>query len=293
LHNHKEEAIMRFFLSAAAVAAALVLPGCTTCPTTPQSRQLAADWSAQRPARGLAKDMSMDAATCLREALVAELGASQGRVVGYKAGLTNKAVQQRFGHPAPVRGVLFEKMILADGAEVPAKFGARPVFEADLVVEVKDEAINQAKTPAEVLRHVARIHPFIELPDLVVAEGEPLNGPVITAINVGARLGVLGKPIAPDAAPGLLDALAKMMVVMRDQDGKELGKGPGAAILDHPLNAVVWLAEDLARSGGKLRAGDLLSLGSFTPLVPPKPGTAVTATYEGLPGNPTVSVRFK
>lgn len=284
---------MKLALCAAALAVAFTLQGCGTCPATPQSRQLAADWEAKQPARGLSKDMTMEEAICLREALVAELGRSQGRVVGYKAGLTNKAVQQRFGYPAPVRGTLFEKMMLADGAEVPAKFGARPVFEADLVVEVGDEAINQAKTPAEVLRHVSKIYPFIELPDLVVAEGEPLNGPVITAINVGARLGVLGKPIAPDAAPGMVDALAKMMVTMRDQDGKELGKGPGSAILEHPLNAVVWLAEDLAKSGGKLRKGDLLSLGSFTPLVPPRAGTAITVTYDGLPGNPSVSVRFK
>jgi 2-keto-4-pentenoate hydratase len=284
---------MKLALCAAALAAAVVLQGCTTCPPTPQSRQLAADWEAKQPARGLSKDMRMEEAACLRDALVEELGRSQGRIVGYKAGLTNKAVQQRFGYPAPVRGTLFEKMLLADGAEVPAKFGVRPVFEADLVVEVGDEAINQAKTPAEVLRHVSKIHPFIELPDLVVAEGEPLNGPVIVAINVGARLGVLGKPIAPDAAPGMVDALAKMMVTMRDQDGKELGKGPGAAILEHPLNAVVWLAEDLARSGQRLRKGDLLSLGSFTPLVPPKAGTTITVSYDGLPGNPTVSVRFK
>jgi 2-keto-4-pentenoate hydratase len=84
-----------------------------------------------------------------------------------------------------------------------------------------------------------------------------------------------------------------MTVVLRDQDGKELGRAPGAAILGHPLNAVVWLAEDLAKSGGRLRAGDILSLGSFTAPMPPKAGTTVTVTYEGLPGNPSVSVRFK
>ena len=84
-----------------------------------------------------------------------------------------------------------------------------------------------------------------------------------------------------------------MTVVMRDQDGKELGKAPGAAILGHPLNAVVWLAQDVAKSGGRLRAGDILSLGSFTAPNFTKPGTRVTVTYEGLPGNPTVSARFK
>ena len=270
-------------------AAILVLSACATVP--PESRQLAANFNAMQPTSGLAREMSMEEAARIRAGLVEELAASQGKAVGYKAGLTNPAVQKRFGHNSPVRGVLLEKMLLEDGAEVPVKFGAVPVFEADLVVVVKDEGINQAKTPADVMKHVASIRPFIELPDLVTAKEQPITGAVLNAINSGARLGVLGKPIAP--TPDMVDTLGKMMVVMRDQDGKELAKAPGVAILGHPLNAVVWLAQDVARSGGRLRAGDILSLGSFSAPMPPKPGMKVTVTYEGLPGNPTVSVRFK
>jgi 2-keto-4-pentenoate hydratase len=270
-------------------AAVLLLAACASVP--PQSQQLAANFKSMSPTSGLSKDMSMEEAGRIRDGLVAELSASHGKIVGYKAGLTNAAVQKRFGHNSPVRGVLLEKMLLDDGAEVPAKFGAVPIFEADLVVVVRDEGINQAKAPADVLKHLASIRPFIELPDLVTAKEQPITGAVLTAINSGARLGVLGKPIAP--TPEMAETLAKMTVVMRDQDGKELGKAPGTAILGHPLNAVVWLAQDLAKSGDKLRAGDILSLGSFTAPNFTKPGTKVTVTYEGLPGNPTVSVRFK
>lgn len=284
---------MRHLFLASLLASTFAFSAHAACPSAEQVAVLAADWAQLKPARGLSKDMPMDDAFCMRDMLVKELGKSQGKVVGYKAGLTNKAVQERFGYPQPVRGTLFEKMLLQDGAEVAAKFGSRPVFEADMVVEVKDEGINQATTPLEVLQHLSKIYPFIELPDLVVAEGEPLNGVVITAINVGARLGVLGKPFAAAATPETVSALAQMKVVMRDQDGKELAKGSGAGILDQPLNAVIWLAQDLAKAGLKLRAGDLLSLGSFSPLLPPKAGTRVTVSYEGLPGNPSVSVGFK
>lgn len=273
----------------ASFATVLVLTACASVP--PQSRQLADNFKAMQPTSGLSKEMTMEEASRIRDGLVAELSASQGKVVGYKAGLTNPAVQKRFGTTSPVRGVLLEKMLLDDGAEVPVKFGAIPFFEADLVVVVKDEGINQAKTPADVMKHLASIRPFIELPDLVTAKDQPLTAAVITSFNVGARLGVLGKPIAP--APEMVEALGKMTVVMRDQDGKELARVPGAAILGHPLNAVVWLADDLAKSGGKLRAGDILSLGSFTPPNFQKAGMAITVTYEGLPGNPNVSVRFK
>jgi 2-keto-4-pentenoate hydratase len=58
--------------------------------------------------------------------------------VGYKAALTNPAVQKRFGYDQPLRGTLYAKMILPAGAKVPAAYGARPVYEADLVAVVGD-----------------------------------------------------------------------------------------------------------------------------------------------------------
>jgi 2-keto-4-pentenoate hydratase len=135
--------------------------------------------------------------------------------------------------------------------------------------------------------------PFIELPDLVVAEGEKLSASLIVSLNVGARLGVVGKGIPAQATPEFAAALAAMRVVMTDQKGKELASAKGAAILDHPLNAVLWLVQDLERSGIRLKPGDRLSLGSFAPPMRPVPGMNVTVRYEGLPGNPAVSVRFK
>jgi 2-keto-4-pentenoate hydratase len=277
-----------------AIAVALIsfaLPAAGACPKPETMAKLAADWQAKVPATGLDPAMSMADALCGQKLLLAELAKTQGKVVGYKAGLTNPAVQKRFGYDSPIRGTLFEKMLLADGAEVPANFGARPLFEADLVVEVKDDGVNDARTPAEVLVHLSRIIPFIELPDGTLDPKETISGPVLVATNAMARLGVLGQGFPP--GPEHLDALVKMSVVVRDQHGKELARGPGSAILEHPLNVVIWLAKDLARDGKRLKAGDLLSLGTFSPLMPPRPGLAVTVTYEGLAANTTVGVKFR
>jgi 2-keto-4-pentenoate hydratase len=186
-------------------------------------------------------DMTMSDALCGREKFTKFLGQSYGQVVGYKAGLTNPAMQKRFNYGNPVRGTLFEKMLLQEGAEVPAKFGARPLFEADIVMEVRDAGINQAKTPLEALQHISRIYPFIELPDLLIEDPSKISGPGIVYANVGARLGVLGKPVDVKATPALVDALASMTVTLVDQDGKELDTSKGSAILENPLNAVLWL----------------------------------------------------
>jgi 2-keto-4-pentenoate hydratase len=263
------------------------------CPPPLQTAAMAARYANLQPAPNPPPGMTMTDAQCGRDQFVRFLAQTQGKVVGYKAGLTNPAVQKRFNHPDAVRGTLFEHMLLRDGAEVPARFGARPLYEADIVVEVADAGINRARTPLEALRHIARIYPFIELPDLVLEDPSKITGPDIVYINVGARLGVLGKPFTLKATPANVGALANMTVKLLDANGTELDAAPGSAILGQPLNAVLWLAKDLHASGIQLKKGDLLSLGSFSKLLPPKAGAGAKVVFSGLPGNPSASVRFK
>lgn len=266
------------------------------CLSDAQVSDLVANYVAKTPAANIEGLSDADGA-CTRAKVNSLLAQRLGKVVGYKAGLTNPAVQKRFNTDKPVWGKLYEGMVLANGAAVDAGFGARPLFEADMLVRVKSAQINQAKTPLQVLEAIDQVIPFIELPDLLVQAPPKLNGAGVSAINVGARLGVAGAPLAVPAYRAeryaFLQALADMQVSLTDGAGTRLGGGKGSDILEHPLNAVVWLAQALQQEGIALQPGDLVSLGSFSPLLPPKPGLAVTATYEGLPGAQPVRVTFK
>lgn len=282
------------------LAVAVVALGCAAahgaCLDAAQVAELAQSFAAKTPA-ATPEGLTEADAVCTRAKLHALLEQRVGKVIGYKAGLTNPAVQKRFNYDKPVWGRLYEGMVLADGATVDAAFGARPLYEADLLVRVSSDTVNQAKTPAQVLDAIDQVIPFIELPDLLVQAPPKLNGPAIGAINVGARHGIAGAPIAVPAAGGeraaMLDALRDMTVVLTDGAGAELGRGRGGDILGHPLNAVVWLAGALAAEGLAMKPGQLISLGSFSALLPPKAGLKVTATYGGLPGAAPVSVMFK
>jgi len=266
------------------------------CLDDAQVGELARHYLAKTPAPNFATLSDADGA-CTRAKLNALLAPQLGKVVGYKAGLTNPAVQKRFNTDQPVWGKLYEGMIQPSGFTIAPNFGARPLYEADMLVRVKDAAINQARTPYEVLQHVDQIIPFIELPDLMVQAPSQLNGAGVSAINVGARLGVAGTPIDVPATRGeryqLLGALERMQVQLTNAEGQLLGGGKGADVLDNPLNAVVWMAQALHKENITLQRGDLLSLGSFSPLLPPRAGLSVTATYVGLPGAQPVQVNFK
>jgi len=281
-------------------ATAVLLAACASAPpdppTCPSDAEVAANvqrYLALQPLPNPPETMTMEGGLCGGRKFAAQLASSQGNVVGYKAALTNAAVQKRFNYDQPIRGTLFEKMIVKEGADVPAKFGARPFAEADLVVEVGSAAVHDAKTPQEVLASLRSIYPFIELPDLIVEDPSKMTGPAIAAYNGAGRLGVLGTPIPTRNDPAFAEALRTMTVRGVDGAGKEHGTAPGSAILGHPLNAVIWLAGDLKKSGITLKPGDLLSLGSFSPPLPVTAGSTLRVTYEGLPGNPSVQVKFK
>ena len=96
------------------------------CPSHERVNTILRFQEAKEPVRGLGTDLSTRDAECGRRRLVEKLESLDNRIVGYKAGLTNAKIQAQFGVTSPVRGVLLEKMLLPDGAEVPANFGARP-----------------------------------------------------------------------------------------------------------------------------------------------------------------------
>ena len=247
------------------------------------------------PVSDFPADLNLNQAAAVQSELVTRLSDTLGPVVGYKAGLTNPAVQQQFGVDHPLRGVLLEKMLLADGAELPAAFGAVPMSEGDLVVRVGDTAINQASTPVEALAGLDAVMPFIELPDLMLAKGVRLDAVAITAINVGARYGVIGEAIALSATEEWYERLKNFRLEILDGEGNILVEGTGTNLLGDPLAVVLWLKDSLAADGISLQVGDLLSLGTVTRLLPAKPGTRVVARYSGLdPAGPvSISVAFR
>ena len=240
-------------------------------------------------------NMTMDQALKIQEQFVAHLVKEFGDPAGYKAGLTNPGAQKAFGIPHPVRGTLLKKMLLESGAILQADSGIRLLSEGDLILRVSSDAINQAKTKEEALRGIDAVIPFIELPDLGYDPKVKINGPALVAINVAARYGVMGEPIPLTASSEWMDRLKNFTVQLFDEKGAVFSEGKGSALLEDPLNVVLWIKNSLAAEGKNLKKGDLLSLGSITKMMPTKPGTTVRAKFIDLdPKGPVeLSVSFK
>lgn len=290
---------MRRLLLAALAAAslatpALVAPARAACPDDADVARLAAALTSGHPAEPYAGPLSMADAECARGKLIPLLEAHFGRVAGYKAGLTNEAGQRRYGLNAPVWGAIFASTLAnRSGATLELTPQLRGIgVEADLLVRVRDEGINGAGTDhVAILRHLDQVIPFIELPRSGLARTP--DGPGLVAANVSARLGVVGEPIPVEATAEFARRIGEVRVAMTDND-REVVNATGAALLGHPLNAVSWLVQDLAKTGRRLRAGDIVSLGGFAGSVPAQAGHRYVLRYEGLAAQPvSVTVSFR
>ena len=257
---------------------------------------MAANYLKKQPVPGFPGTLTLQEAMMIQTAFVSRIEAVYGPPIGYKAGLTSPPAQKKFGVTHPLLGVLLKKMIIRKPSLVmDAKFGVLPLTEGDLVVRVRNENINEAKSNTEILAGLDAVFPFIELPDLFYKKGTKLNGPALAAINVAARYGLLGNPISLNPTPEWMARLKTFKLEILDKDGKVLATGKGSNLLGDPLNVVKWIRDELKKQGKKLKKGDLLSLGTITKLMPAKPGKTIRARYTGLdPKGPVeISVSFK
>ena len=124
-------------------ASLLALGGCATkpAPATPvaqppaapapclgdaQVKQWLVDYLAHRPTANPPANLDAACAACTRAKWQQQLASVAGPLAGYKAGLTNPAVQKRFNTTEPVWGALYQRMLLRNGSTVPAALSCKP-----------------------------------------------------------------------------------------------------------------------------------------------------------------------
>ena len=284
--------LQRFFFTALwPLCATLPLAAQAACPDDAAVKAYLTDFGKRQLSAGFGAELSAADAECAKAKVTARLPLYLGSRIGYKAAFTSAAAQKQFGVDGPRWGTMFDRNMVDIIAVLPANFGARPLLEADMIVEVKDPALADAKTPLEALACIESMVPFIELPDLMLQD--PVNGNALVAINAAFRGGVTGAELPLTANQATVDALANMTVVLTDlKTGQELGRTAGKSLMGHPLNAAIWLAQALKKDGITLKKGDVLSLGSFMPALPVQSGMQVRLQYLGLTGDPSVTVEF-
>ena len=233
--------------------------------------------------------MTMDDAYAVQSALMAAKLAEGRRVIGWKIGLTSKAMQDALKIDTPDSGVLFDDMAFDDGATIPAGRFIQPRIEAEIAFVMKAPLGGTDVTRAAVLAATGSVAPALEILDTRILRADPATGQtrVITdtisdnAANAGIVLG--------DARhdPEAVDLRWVGAVVSRNDEVEETGLGAG--VLNDPVEGIVWLARRMEQFGQGIEAGQVILSGSFIRPVECPPGSRIHADFGGFG---SVGLRF-
>lgn len=204
-------------------------------------------------------------------------------LVGKKIGLTSKAMQVAMGVFEPDYGYITDRMMLLEGEAVSLKSVIAPKVEAELAFVLKEDLVGPGITLAQVLKATAGIMPAFEIIDTRMKDWKiKIQDSIADAASIG-RIVVSGSLVPTHN----LDL--RYMGMVLEKNGEVVATAAGAAVLGHPANAVVWLANKLAQYGITLKAGEIIMSGSLTAACPVEAGDNMRATFDGLG---TVGVRF-
>lgn len=197
-------------------------------------------------------------------------------VIGAKLGLTSAAKQQRMNVNQPIVGFLTDTMRLEPESLAQAAQGwAQPRIEPEIAF-ITAHALSAPVTLAEAGRAVEAVTVAAEIIDSRYHDYR-FRLPDVVADNTSAAGFIVG-PLSrlPD-----LDDLARVRCEV-DVDGRIVHTATGAAILGHPLHAIVWLSKHLALRGETLPGGSLILAGALTDAVPLLAGSHYTIRMDSL-----------
>ena len=224
-----------------------------------------------------------DPATAYRVAgLVAEeLG---WPVLGWKIAAFKAEMQQALRTDSPIYGRTYfvtETPITVVHAKL-----ASPIPEVEFQARLGADLPPRAKpySVEEVTEAVASLHPGLELAEcrfIHDAAFPPL--PAILADGAGSGTIVYGPAIADWKSRDIASQEATL-----SSNGRLRRKGTAGAALDHPMAPLAWLANELSRTGVGMKAGEMVSTGTLTGMLAPKPGETYVADF-GSFGSVSVS----
>jgi 2-oxo-hept-3-ene-1,7-dioate hydratase len=235
---------------------------------------------ARQPMAQLSKtwpDITLDDAYAVQDALIRRKVAAGAKVVGYKIGLTSKAMQAASQIDEPDYGHLLDTMMIPDGAKIPHANYCAPRIEIELVFVLNQDLMGPGIGLMEVMRATEYVVPAMELVDARVRNPRKIFD---TVADNGAAAGLIigGRPLKPFD----LDLRWVGGALYRNADIEETGLALG--VMGHPALGIAWLANRFGHHGISLPAGQIMLSGSFIRAIWVHKGDTIHADFGPLGG---------
>tara|TARA_B100000029_G_scaffold511609_1_gene606113 strand:- start:183 stop:950 length:768 start_codon:yes stop_codon:yes gene_type:complete len=196
-------------------------------------------------------------------------------VIGVKAGLTSVAKQQAMGVDEPVYGFITDKMFLESGSKADLSQFIHPRVEPEIVFTLANDLSGSNITKEDVMEATESVCCGLEIIDSRYKDFRFTLADVV-ADNTSASGFVLGEKMFVKNLN--LSTLGCLLYV----NGDVVATATGAAVLDHPANAVALLANWLNKQGKSLKKGWPILSGGLTNAFPLKRNTTIIGEFAHL-----------
>lgn len=224
-------------------------------------------------------DIGLDDAYAIQNAISDQKLAEGRKVIGWKIGLTSKAMQYALNIDIPDSGILFDDMLFENKGTVPAGRFIQPRIEVEIAFVMKSSLGGDSVNREDVLAATDYVAPSIEILDTRILRQDPETGKTRlvydTISDNAANAGIVLGDEKHD--PNQVDL--RWVGAICSKNGEVEETGLGAGVLNDPVESVVWLARRMAQYGQKIEAGQVILAGSFIRPVECPSGSKIEADF--------------
>ena len=195
-------------------------------------------------------------------------------VKGLKIGLTSQAMQEMLGVYTPDYGFILDTMLFQETEPVSIERFLQPKVEFEIAFVFKKALKGPNVTVEDVIDATDYVVPSVEIIDSRIADWK-IKFEDTVADNGSSAGAILGKKATP--LHEIDDITAIQMRVFKNDE--LIDEATSAAVLGNPLNAVVWLANELSAYGVSIESGMFVLSGALSKAVSFEAGDSFEADF--------------
>ena len=207
-------------------------------------------------------------------------------VAGWKIGYTDPTKHALRGLTEPGYGRVFSSVLYRSPAALPTP-QRQAIVEAEYAFRLRSD-LPPRSAPYEIQDVTAAIDEmYLAIEVLASRHRNPqeMNAYAVIADNLHS-----GGLVCSASVPNWQDADLTTIPVAVYCDGKLVARGSGAEVMGHPLHALIWLANTLARTESWLTSGQVVTTGTCLGASSVTPHAHVEAGFGELGG---VSLQYQ
>ena len=223
--------------------------------------------------------MTMDDAYEVQNAIFRAKLAQDRKVIGWKIGLTSKAMQYALNIDIPDSGILFDDMLFENGATIPERRFIQPRIEAEIAFVMKASVGGENVTREDIIVATDYVTPSIEILDTRIQRKDPESGKLRTVLDTISDNAANAGVVLGDKKHAIDTHDLRWVGAITSKNGEVEETGLGAGVLNDPVESVVWLARRMAQYDQSIEAGQIILSGSFIRPVECPSGSQIHADF--------------